>query len=377
MQGIMIGVAVVLLCAFLYGFKMGAKQVGWKGLSGFVALLLYVLAATFLSKTVAMPTIGGIDGAVAVNLLFALASIVIVLIVYGILTKLFRPAYVWVTKNPVFRSGPYEYEDDSAEYDTGEVQRRLVWKNAGIPTIYGRFMGAIVCMLNVAAVLALILSVAVTALKASSFGQTEAVVAILEDATLKPVADYIAAYGMDFVLISIIFAVACAGYKYGFFKSMFLFFDSLGKFVAIGVAVAVPFLLGQSPAIASVINMVKEPILQMTATNEMLKNIITEQVATIVGQTAFAIVLFVVLLIVVKVLKEIFRSLAKTVKRNEQTLGNGILGCVLYILLGIAVCVGICALLGFLLPTSTWDFLGENSLSKILIELTSSFIVKA
>ena len=163
-NGVLVSSIVLLVLSFMVGFGKGFRRIGWKGVACLWALDIFIFVRWLLKKinlvidTQALQQYGEDPRSwTAVIVLFF--SVAVMLVLYALLTKIFRPSSKWVTSNPTYLQDGLEFEDDSSEI-TGEVQSRLVWRNAGAPTIWGRLAGGLLCALNMTAVLLAVLSVA-------------------------------------------------------------------------------------------------------------------------------------------------------------------------------------------------------------------------
>ncbi len=369
-----IAMAAMLLLGLFVGFKRGFKLVGWKGLTCLFAYALFFVADTYLIKTPIVPALFGLDSAMTTRLALALASVLIMLLLHGVFTKLFRPSYYW-TMAGAHRNAPKKYLSQAPE----EGQRQLVWRNLGTPSIFGRLMGGVVCLANVASILAGLLTLIFIVLSHTSLSTSAFAKELFANETIANISKYVCAMGIDYLLICIIFNAVCKGYKVGLYKCLYVFFERFGAYVALGAGFAIPFLLKNLPFIATIIGFADTYVGANLAKIPVVGTMISANVLAIINQIVVGIVLAIVLAIVMKILTGVFRKLAKSAFQKQSDFLNSLLGCIVFFALGILLCLAVCILMYVLsvtFPVLNLDFLADGSVAKTLYEIVADIAGK-
>lgn len=361
-NGLWIGCLVFLGLAFVIGFGKGFRKIGWKGIACLSALGIFVLARYVLTQynyvidTSNIPY--GDDYQAWTNVIVLCEAIAIVLVLYGFCELLFRPHSKWVTTNPTYLQDGLEYEDDSGEV-LGQVQSRLVWRNAGTPTIWGRLAGGLLGALNMAAVLFACLSVAFLVIgKVPAIAETESVAAFLKVESIQLFYLYVRAFGMDYLCIGIIFLIANKGYHHGLLYSIFDILTALGGVIVLIVSFYIPFspFVAEDGALAALLPYV-ETLGGWVSAIPLIGTL--EGAVNIVGRIVMGIILCVVLGIAMWLIKLLLRKLVVGIEVCGfiKTI-DGALGMVLYFAIGVLVCVALVAVCYICTHYAWFDFTG-------------------
>ena len=345
----MIICAVILLIAFIVGFAKGFRKINWGAAAGLLALLLFIFADKWLkgvgyvAKLPLPSTLQNVDPIVMTSILLAFASALVMLILYGVCTLLFRPRWKWVTKNPKAKRGHIEYENDDAEVETGEVQRRLVWKNAGTPTIFGRFIGAFVCLINTAALLAGTLAVILLLLGKTPLANQSWVAEILGDAMVAKAYEYACLYAFDFFMIGVVITIAGKGYKKGLLSSITSLVLAFGGIVLFALGFYIPFSpLAGNEKLKFIGGFVEKGKGLMTRIPKLGEY---EMLVDVGGKLLTGAIFAVILVVIYFVIKYVLVKCGKMVKEVApfRVLDGAVAG-LLYFVVGIAICVAVLAL---------------------------------
>lgn len=354
---------VLLVLAFMVGFGKGFRKVGWRGVACLWALDIFIVVRWILKKinlvfdTSALQQYGE-DKRAWTAVIVLLISVVVVLVLYAVCTKIFRPRSKWVTSNPTYLQDGLEFEDDSGEV-MGEVQSRLVWKNGGTPTIWGRVIGGLLCALNMLSVLFGIFAVFFLVIgKVPALAEMDVVKAFFAVQGVPTIYEHFCTFGPDYLCICVMFLVAHKGYTHGFFYSLFDLFKMLGGIVFTVLAFYIPF----SPLMAEggMLAFLTPYVTMLGGWVEAVPFVGTLPGAVdIVGKVLLGVVLCVVFLLALWLIKVLLRKATLFVEKYKaMRMIDGILGTVLYFVLGIIVCAGIWAVFYICSHYGWFDFSG-------------------
>ena len=376
------GLAVILLVAFLIGLKKGVRRISWTGIVWLVASVAFVLAnkgvgdefrtravslASGLAKDV-QPCVG--------TLLLSIATVVAVLVLYGIVSLFLRPS----AKEKRRRVDPYAFSEDEMQYeeDYEEYQERRGYVKQGYqgPNLLGRLLGGVLCVLNVGMVFAVTVAVALllvnaTGLKAYANG-------LFDNDNVKTVLSYAKQYALDFLFIGILIAFACKGRKKGFLETLRSLLTSIGMVGAIVLGFYLPFKTtvsgvepeGAESVVFHLVYRCEDAVASMGGTLGELAPILSKIGAGILLVTVFVTVV----LLISWALKTANRSIAEV---GFLRVIDGSVALVLYLIIGFIVCVAIWALLAVL---SYYDvfavrdlFAKGNTLSNAFFKVCQSY----
>ena len=335
--------ATILLIAFFVGFKRGFRQVGWKGVLCLTSFELFLLLDGALKeKGLILKGMSnfGISGEAMTSLIVACVCCLLFMSVYALCWVTFRPKYKWVTTNPTYSENEFEYEDDSLEYETGERQRRIIWKNAGTPTVFGRYIGAIVCALNIFSIMLFVACSLLLLLGNTSLMQNETVFAFLHQGFISQLYEYASVNGMDYIFICILLTIAHKGYENGLVASLFNFFTSMGTLLVAGVAFYLPFLptVRENATLAGVFGIVDGLVAKIPLIGSMLES--NPSVGQSISNVLVGLVLFAIFSVLLSFLKNVLRKSGKAIRQNKSMRRmDGLLSAILYFILGIVVCI--------------------------------------
>lgn len=333
--------AALLTVAFFIGFVKGGARVRWGGFAWLVASLGFVFANKYLhtkNPVYKMLDNRGFDARVtafASSLTIALACILVVLLFYGVFALIFRRK-----RRPKERSDKLVLERSIkyGSYEGFDVDEDELRGNRKKPTGLGRLTGGIVCLSNTAMVLATLLCIALFVIDSTSL-KRGAMAAIYTVPVIPKVIPYAARYALDFAIIGIVFAVAVAGSKKGFTKTIRVFIVCLGGLSAIVLAFYLPF-----SRFAGSVGFLQ--VIVMRCVSLVSKLGVSERVYTIGGKLVAALLLCAIAIAAVILLNLLLKKLINSVSRGGFfRVLDRVLAGLAFLLLGVALCALVWAVL--------------------------------
>ena len=340
---------VILLVAFCIGFKKGGRRVSWGGLIWIVAGAAYFLVQHFLGAFIlewVRPLVSGFvteESVIvfAASFATAVACVFAALLLYGLFALIFRPRYTRKRKNDdIFTKDEesIEYDEEYEDYDDYEKfesRKMIVRSGYNTPSIVGRFMGGLICMINTAAVFIVVLSVSLflintTPLKDGALSvlyQTPAVVLLVE---------YASKYALDLLFIGVMAAIACKGRKNGLLETVRSLLVNIVSIVAVALCFYLPFSPFAVPVSEGGDYFLSAFVTRCTAMTAGLG--LPETVAPIVGKILTGIFLAVFVILVLVLINWILKKLVEVVENVKFFRAvDGALSCVVYLVIGIVV----------------------------------------
>lgn len=359
---IVCALAAILLIALLWGWIKGYRKVSWGGIVWAATSALYFAMNTEYGKTlingikVTMKTKDGTVHDLSGLVLFALAGacVLVGLLVYGICALIFRrkrkkvlkrePAEV---KRDIF-GNEYEYDDDY-DFDEKDEYVEILKKEKRGPSLLGRLMGSIFSLLNVAMAMLVILLVAVliidcTLLKTTLTALYE--ISVMEEPLMETVVPFAKQYALDIAIIGLMISIACKGRRKGLLESIRTLVTKVGSVALIVLAFYIPFSAQVAGTEANTNGMfykfvryfVDMMIKQMGGNFEMM--------ATIVGQLIAGALMAIAVSIVMMILNFLLRKVNFALRKNKFIRNlDGSISCMVYLIIGMAVCIGVWAII--------------------------------
>ncbi len=389
-------IGVILLIALIIGVKKGARRVSWTGACWLLACVaFFLILKKFGGKISGMltPTLKRFTSASTAEficaLLLALACVLCVLLISGIFALIFRPKIKWVEKE----SDIYTMDEDGVEYDEEygdyddyedyETRKEAVKKGYGTPSVFGRILGGILCMLNVAMILGtalglLILIANATALKNGVFAGLFAY-KIGKVAIVELLLGYAKKYVLDALFIGILVAFACKGNKKGFMETLRELLKVVG-IVGVGIGFYLPFSkFALSPAngglyyLHKLVGRCERTFAVLFGTN------FPSSVPVIVARIFTGILLVGAIIVVVLLLNWLMKKASEGIENvGWLRVVDGSISGVAYIVIGAIVCALIWALtyvLGYYGIVKLNElFVQETSLSQSLLGACETYI---
>lgn len=382
--------AAVLLIAFFIGFAKGFRKVSWGGFvwvaasTGFFLLEYFLGAENPLQPIMVEMFADETLATLLSSFAFALACIIVALLLQGVCSLLFRPRVKCVDKGGdrfTMDENGIEYDDEDKDYDDYEEYRSrkmLVRKGFGKPSILGRIVGGLICVINVAAVLVTVLAIALFVVCATP----------LKDGLLAPVftneymplvQEYAFKYAFDFLMIGLILKTARHGFEKGFIESLRALIVGVGRVVGIGFAFYLPFSPFVLPVDQGGVEILHSFVYRCMDAATIMG--LPETIAPIVGQILAGVLLFVLVLLLFALLNFILKTLAEGIEGvGFFRVIDGTLACLVYTVIGVAICGIIWSAFYVVGAYGIFDvntLLAENSLMKKLLDLCGVYIQPA
>ena len=357
---------LVLLIAFCIGFAKGARKVSWGGLVWVGACLLFGFVCRdygeglVSSINITMKDAQGVvyDLSAIVYFALAIASVLAVLLIYGLFSLIFRGKMHRKVRRPRAKNGPkdiygneYDDDDDFEWEDENESYEKTVARETANPSILSRFLGGAFCILNVATVIVAVLLVAVIIIDTTALKETLAMLYEIpfgeSGEMLMPMLTGIAMRnGMDILMIGIMIAVANKGKKKGLLEALRALFMKVGNVVVVVLCLYLPFsafVAGPEADPTNPLYLVVEYFVKLTVTAmgpEM------QMISPAIGQLFAGAVMAIVASIVMIIINIVWRRLNFTLRKVGFFRGlDGSASCVVYLLIGAVICVGVWALI--------------------------------
>ncbi len=326
--------AVVAVVAFIVGFAKGYRRVGWGCLTCLLATGAFVFLNTVLIDEKIVLKVNGkgqLGQREITTLVVALVCIVAALVLYGVLSLLLRPSYKIVHKNPVrYKYGIAIEDDEEEEYD-GAPPRSVKWRNAGKPSFGGRLFGGCICAVNALCTAAIVLSLLVLVVSATSLNESVLSAAMDVKAT-KVLLDFAQKYALDFLTISLIVLTSFRGYKKGLVGSLRSLLVSFGGIVLSVIAFVLPFMNSEALFFTP----------KLVARCTALLGGVPETVRAVAGKLLSGVLIWAVLMVVLAIVNFVLNRLTVVIIRVKPIrMLDGTVACLLYFVLGVVICVGI------------------------------------
>ena len=257
---ILLGVfGIILVVAFIVGYKKGARRVSWAGPVWLVASLAFCLLQGLLGEAIAGALQSPISNITAglpfeadaiVKMTDALTSflppfiiavgcILLVMVGYGLCSHAFRPRIKMIPKTAdayTMDEDGVEYDEDHEDYDDYEdyTTRKMPMRiNCQTPAFGGRLLGGLICFVNVFMVLATVVVLCLFMLNATplKYGSL-AFLYEFELGGFMPIPALLTfahRFALDIFFIGILIAFICKGRRNGFVET----FRGLMKFVGL------------------------------------------------------------------------------------------------------------------------------------------------
>lgn len=237
-------VALALVIAFCIGVAKGFRRVSWSGLVwlaafiGFVLLEKYGVAARLFAPLGAFATLA-----------CAVGCLLIALVLYAVFALLLRPKRVKVARagdRVLLDKNGFEFEAESVEYDDYddyEFDDRF-YKKYKKPTVFGRLLGGLFCLVNTAAVAATVIAVALMVVHGTKIGAATPALyemKVFGFAFVPALLPFVVDYALDFLFMGIALGIALKGRRQGFFESLRVLLMKVGALAAVVLCFYLPF----------------------------------------------------------------------------------------------------------------------------------------
>ncbi len=336
--------AVILLIAFSMGFVKGFRRVRWGGLIWFSVSILFIIFGYFpaLRQTVSAWGTIGVMGV-------ALACVLAILALYGVLAHFLRPRMRWVKdvrSDTSLAEYGLEFEPEYLDYD-GENDYapygKILYKTGyGAPSFFGRLMGGLTCAINSAMVFLSLVSFALVIVGTTKLSEGY-LGSVLTAPFIKMFFEDSMHYAMDVLALGLIIVMARKGYEKGFLSSLRGLIVVGGGAIAVALCLFVPFTI-----YAFATDGVFYFVAQLVSRGEQAFigygtwNIIIARVLAGVILATLAIIVFVLINLF---LKKCCHMVEKT---GPTRVIDGCLAAVLYAIIGVALCFALWLIFGTL-----------------------------
>ena len=255
--------ALVLIVAFIIGYRIGFRKIRWGGFFCLFAGALFVGMHKLLNATGVKSYFLTRYEDRAVHLVLALVTgavcVLITMLAYGLCSALFRPRK---NKKSILKnlqpSNPFKlFGEDDGLFNAylGTVNEK---ENDNLFTPYGteapkkpkkkpkkidtlvRVGGGLMCMVNTAMVLAALLAVFVFVIHGTQM-RIWTVGHIFDTVFAQHVRNFLLAYALDFATLGCVVGIACLGWKFGMMNSLRVFILTVGIVVTAIVCIGFPF----------------------------------------------------------------------------------------------------------------------------------------
>lgn len=346
--------AVVLLIAFFIGVAKGFRRVRWGGVAWVLASVAYFLVSSaFVEENPIVTALEGMaldaqTSAFVGSLALALACVVSALLLQGVFSAWLRPRLKRVRRcGDRFYSyeNGIQYDDEKSDYDDYEEYcptEMVVRKGFQKPSLLGRLLGGLFCVINAFTVFVSVAVVALfivggTSLKETTFAP------LFEQEVMTTLIEYVSVYGFDFLLIGFVMKVARKGYEKGFVASVRALFGTVGTLGASIVSFWLPFSLLSVPVEEGGMEIVYGYVSRCESAVTSMG--LPVDFAPIVGRILAGLILFVFALLLVWLIGHILQSLADGIEGvGVLRVVDGALSCFVYLVIGVAICLLLWAL---------------------------------
>ena len=247
----LVACGVATLIAVIVGFVRGIRRVKLTGLAWILSAVAYfVVHQLLIDKIPVKDLLQGIvskhDLPFATSLCVALISVLVIGLLYGLFALILRPRKEKKKKterrlrvNEIGMRYDDDYDYESGFYDNRNLRVKPMRKKV---SFFGRVFGALACTANALTIVATIFIVVLFVV-----GSLSSVLptAYVSSEKLTP---YLHKYGMDFIIIGILFAFMRKGTRVGFIEAIRTLVVKFGGTVSLILGVYLPF----SPFISSV-----------------------------------------------------------------------------------------------------------------------------
>lgn len=368
-----IGCGLLLVLAFVLGWDYGFRRIGWGALVWLFSGAAFLLLNHYFNESNPIRSIPFIMDqspeiqAFASSFSIAIACILVALIINGIFAAIYRPHKKVVEEpDPVEIRYGFEFESDPELYEDSGPRVNVVLVGGGEPTVWGRILGALFFTVSTVVAMAVILSLGLLVVSTTSL--KDYVGNLLELDIVKLIKDYALLYLLDFLTIGLIIVIAKKGYKNGLIGSIRSLVVVVG---GIGAAVLAFWLPFSQFATWGPISVLISSCVKVVGTEAMFADVAAKLLA--------GLCMFIVAVVILLLVNVILVNVNDTIRGNRPTrVIDGILACVFYLVVGIAVVAGIWALLYVLETCGLFNasvlFSDKSSLSQGFYEACETFL---
>ena len=376
--------AIVLAISVVVGCIKGFRKVSWAGLFWLLSCVAFLFVnANFRDSNpiLSLPIVEKLKPDVqnfVSSVSIMLVCIIVVLILQGLFTFWFKPAVRHV-KTKKYRERDIdadgyicdtdtwdEYDDDNG-MENDYVSFVVPVRNYVKPSIIGRVFGAICCFINTFAIICGVLAAVLLFVNISGLQE-----GILQDLYALEIVDKALGvtleYGLDFLIIGVIYSIAARGFKNGLLESARSLLVSVGGIALIGVCFYLPF------SAYAVEGGALELLYDFAQSSATLFSDVTEEIADLIGRAIVGVTLSVIAAVILIIVNWLLKKLVDFLC-NISTVRvlDGMLASLVYSIIGISVCLSIYVVLYFLsyigMFTPDYLFAQSSSISKGMFDV--------
>ena len=348
---------VLIAIAFTIGFLKGFRKVSWNGLIWATAGSIFLLISRSINPT------GSATQKFIVAMAIALLCIGAALALYGVLAYYLRPKVRWikddVNGDTTLAEYGLEFEPEYLDYDgEHEMQpygKRIHRTGFTPPCFAFRLLGGIVCAINVAVVLWAIASVLLLFINATSLAEKNLGL-MLQGKTVQKFLEFAQLACLEMLAIGLVISIARKGYSNSLVNSLRVILVSLGTWAAVAFCFYLPFS-----------KLASEGSLLGNFTNRCVHAFQEDypQLSGPLGKIIAGASLSCVAILLMVGLNVLLKKCCRFVSSTGPTkLLDKVLSCVLYMIIGAAVCVAIWFVL------AAMDYFGLINVRILLSEKT-------
>ena len=374
--------AVVLFVAFVIGCAKGFRKMSWGGCVWIAASGGYfLLERAFGEENPLKPVLSNvIEGEQTLtfmaSFLCALACVVVALALQGVCSLLFRPRMKLVDKEKCHYTRDKAATDDNCDdYEKFSSRKVVVRKGMGKPSFFGRVLGGLIGAMNMAALLAALLSLALLAVCATRLNEGFFAPAF-QNEYMPRLQDYALRYTFDFLMIGCILKTARSGFEKGFMQSLRFLAIGVGRLLGVGFAFYAPFSSMALSVEEGGVRILHSYVYRCIEAAKMMG--LPETYAPLVGKLLAGVLLCVLVLIVFAVFSFFFKRLTEAIDRLKvMRMIDGMFACVIYLAIGAAICAAIGSVFYALGAYGIFDMntvLSKTSLVKKMIDACGVYI---
>ncbi len=373
-QTILTVIAVVAgalaVIAFINGFLKGFRKVSWDGIAWLAGGLLFIGISSMF------PMNGSVRGNFWVAIILALICAGVTFAVFQVLALFLRPRMRWVKDNVNADTSlaeyglefEPEYVDYDGEHDYAPYGKRIYKTGYGEPTFFNRFMGGVSGVITVGMFVWAALSVFLLFISVA-FNDAP-IIRMLDNETIALLFPFMKNYFFDFICIGIMLIMAKTGYRRGLIYSIRTVVMTAGVIGSLWLCFYLPFspIGAEGGALGRIVGICTDLFIDFNAT-----------LAPIFGKLIVALLILLACSVALVILNIVMRKLTDLIVftgfTNEL---DSWLAAAVYLVVGMAICVGMWFLLASVDAMGIFGFgamLGEAStVSMAMYEYAMSIV---
>ncbi len=324
----LIACAVIVAIAFLMGLGKGAYRVGKGGLYWLIAGVGFVFAYKLLADK--NPLKGSAFGNASAALwafVLILGCVLAALIIRGLLAVIFKPRATWLRASD---------EDDDFDYGMDDIDdtpirksRGTAMKMPGKPGILSRLLGGLICAVNTALILAIIVVAALLFIYGTKFRYTS-IGELLKVRVVELVVKYATSYAFDIITVGIVFGIAYKGFRTGALQVTRMVILKLGVLVVIVGGFAIPFVKQTAD-----LYVFRKLIERCTVLFAKMKPLPEEIFSKLTAGALIVIAGIIVVALINMLLKKVTENIEET---PIIRVVDGSIATIVYMLIGVVIC---------------------------------------